>query len=79
MAGPKNLAIFFDINNNMAEIFYLIPLLYDFYLKEFRPFADMEIKKFESQQECIIEMNNKNRKLQAEFSAIRVVCQPKIR
>ena len=58
----------------MVEVVYLIPLLYDFYLKEFRPFADMEIKKYNSQQECIIEMNEQNRKYQTEFSAIRVVC-----
>jgi len=58
----------------MVEVTYLIPLLYDFYLKEFRPFADMEIKKYNSQQECIIEMNEQNRKYQIEFSAIRVVC-----
>lgn len=58
----------------MVEVVYLIPLLYDFYLKEFRPFADMEIKKYNSQQECIIEMNEQNRKYQIEFSAIRVVC-----
>ena len=58
----------------MVEVVYLIPLLYDFYLKEFRPFADMKIKKYNSQQECIIEMNEQNRKYQTEFSAIRVVC-----
>lgn len=58
----------------MVEVTYLIPLLYDFYLKQFRPFADMEIKKYNSQQECIIEMNEQNRKYQIEFSAIRVVC-----
>jgi hypothetical protein len=58
----------------MVEVVYLIPLLYDFYLKEFRPFADMEIKKYNSQQECIIEMNEQNRKYQIEFSALRVVC-----
>ena len=58
----------------MVEVVYLIPLLYDFYLKEFRPFSDMEIKKYNSQQECIIEMNEQNRKYQTEFSAIRVVC-----
>ena len=58
----------------MVEVAYLIPLLYDFYLKEFRPFADMKIKKYNSQQECIIEMNEQNRKYQIEFSAIRVVC-----
>ena len=46
----------------MVEVVYLIPLLYDFYLKEFRPFADMEIKKYNSQQECIIKMNEQNRK-----------------
>ena len=34
----------------------------------------MEIKKYNSQQECIIEMNEQNRKYQIEFSAIRVVC-----
>ena len=58
----------------MVEVVYLIPLLYDFYLKQFRPFADMEIKKYESQQECIKEMNKQNRKYEIEFSAIRVVC-----
>jgi hypothetical protein len=58
----------------MVEVVYLIPLLYDFYLKEFRPFADMEIKKYNSQQECIIKMNEQNRKYQIEFSALRVVC-----
>ena len=58
----------------MVEVVYLIPLLYDFYLKQFRHFADMEIKKYESQQECIKEMNKQNRKYEIEFSAIRVVC-----
>lgn len=58
----------------MVETVYLIPLLYDFYSKQFKPFPDMEIKKFDTQQECIKEMNNQNRKYEIEFSAIRVVC-----
>ena len=53
---------------------YLIPLLFDFYTKEFKIFPDIEIKEYNSQQECIIEMNEQNRKYQIEFSAIRVVC-----
>jgi len=58
----------------MEQIVYLIPLLFDFYEKEFKLFTDLEIKKYNSQQECIIEMNKQNKKYEIEFSAIRVVC-----
>ena len=58
----------------MEQIVYLIPLLFDFYEKEFKLFPDLEIKKYNSQQECILEMNEQNRKYEIQFSAIRVVC-----
>jgi hypothetical protein len=58
----------------MVEITYLIPLLFDFYIREFKPFPDLEIQKFNTQQECIKEMNKQNKKYEIEFSAIRVVC-----
>jgi hypothetical protein len=58
----------------MVEIIYLIPLLFDFYTKEFKIFSDIEIKEYSSQQECIIEMNKQNKKYEIQFSAIRVVC-----
>ena len=61
----------------MVEIVYLMPLLFDFYTKEFRPFPDLEIKKYNTQQECIVEMNKQNRKYITEFSALRVVCVKK--
>ena len=58
----------------MEQIEYLIPLLFDFYEKEFKLFPDLEIKKYNSQQECVLEMNKQNKKYEIEFSAIRVVC-----
>ena len=58
----------------MEQIVYLIPLLFDFYEKEFKLFPDLEIKKYNSQQECVLEMNKQNKKYEIEFSAIRVVC-----
>jgi hypothetical protein len=61
----------------MVEIIYLIPLLFDFYTKEFKIFSDIEIKEYSSQQECIIEMNKQNKKYEIQFSAIRVVCTTK--
>jgi len=61
----------------MVEIIYLVPLLFDFYTKEFKVFPDIEIKEYNSQQECIIEMNKQNKKYEIQFSAIRVVCTTK--
>jgi hypothetical protein len=61
----------------MLTVFYLIPLLFDFYDKEFKLFTEMEIKEYKTQQECIIDMNKLNNKFEIEHSAIRVVCVEK--
>jgi len=61
----------------MLTVFYLIPLLFDFYDKKFKLFTEMEIKEYKTQQECIIDMNKLNNKFEIEHSAIRVVCVEK--
>lgn len=61
----------------MIKIFFLIPLLFDFYDKEFKLFTDMDIKEYKTQQECVIEMNKLNKQFEIDHSAIRMVCVEK--
>ena len=61
----------------MIKIIYLIPLLFDFYDKEFKVFTEMDIKEYKTQHECVVEMNKLNKQFEIEHSAIRVVCVEK--
>ena len=48
----------------MIKIFFLIPLLFDFYDKEFKLFTEMDIKEYKTQQECVVEMNKLNKQFE---------------
>jgi hypothetical protein len=54
----------------------LTAIIFNFYAMAWEPFPLIEIERFDRLDHCVTRMNELNRQLIREYSAVRAICQP---